>query len=49
MSEKGSSKKGCQMGWKADNAHRSYLVRSGKASWWKPYRSVDDACARAGI
>lgn len=31
------------------NSHRSYLVSSGKASRWHPYRSVEDACRMAGL
>jgi len=32
-----------------DNSRRQYLVKIGKASYYRSYQSIDDAFKRAGL
>lgn len=42
-------KLGVQNGHKAAQSKRAHLVAAGKASWWKPYRTLAQALEKAGL
>ena len=49
MSVKNRCKYGAAIFSVSEYRRRQYLVEIGKACFWQPYRSVEQACKAAGI